>query len=96
MPNYKPLHDNILVKILKPEVKTSSGILLPTSEKERSFMGEVIAVGFGKVLDNGNKKPLTLKIGDKIIFKSYSVTEVPTESELVVLNENDVLLVVEN
>ncbi len=92
----KPLGDRIVVKVLAHEEKTKSGIVLPDTAKEKPTEGEVIAVGSGKILDNGQKQPVELKPGDRIIFSKYAGTEVKIDGEeLVIFSERDVLAVIE-
>ena len=92
----KPLGDRVVVKRLEAEQKTKGGIVLPDTAKEKPKQGEVIAVGPGKVLDSGEKQPLQVKAGDKIIFSSYAGTEVTVAgTEYLIMAESDVLAVVE-
>ncbi|MBQ3401925.1 MAG: co-chaperone GroES [Synergistaceae bacterium] len=92
----KPLGDRIVVKVLEREEKTKSGLFLPDTAKEKPTEGEVIAVGTGKVLDNGQKQPVEVKVGDRIIFSKYAGTEVKLDGEeLVIFSERDVLAIVE-
>lgn len=93
----RPLQDRILIKRLNEEEKTKGGIIIPDSAKEKPQEGEVIAVGNGKVLDNGQKVTPDVKVGDKILFSKYSGTEVKLEgTEYLILREDDVLGVVNN
>jgi len=71
-----PLHDNILVKRLEAEERTKGGIVLPDTAKEKPKEGKVVAVGMGKISEEGKHRPLSLKVGDSIIFSSYAGTEV--------------------
>ena len=92
----KPLGDRIVVRVLAHEEKTKSGIVLPDTAKEKPTEGEVIAVGSGKLLDNGQKQPVELKPGDRVIFSKYAGTEVKIDGEeLVIFSERDVLAVIE-
>lgn len=97
MASLKPLHDNLIVKPLSDEQATKSGIILPdTIDKERPEKGEVIAVGPGKVLENGNKSEMTVKVGDKVMFKKYSPDEFKLDGEeYLIISESDVLGVIE-
>jgi len=91
----KPLGDRIVIELVEVEEKTSSGIVLPDSAKEKPQEGKVIAVGTGRVLDNGQRIDLEVKEGDRIIFSKYSGTEVKHEGqEYLILRENDVLAIV--
>ena len=95
--NLKPLGDRIVVKVVTQEAKTKGGIVLPDTAKEKPQEGEVVAVGSGKVLENGQKLPLEVKVGNKIIFSKYAGTEVKVEGEeLVIFSERDVLAIIEN
>ena len=92
----KPLGDRIVVKVLEREEKTKGGLFLPDTAKEKPTEGEVIAVGTGKILDNGQKQPVEVKVGDRIIFSKYAGTEVKLDGEeLVIFSERDVLAIVE-
>jgi chaperonin GroES len=91
-PKIRPLQDRILVKRLTGEEKTKGGIIIPDSAKEKPQEGEVIAVGNGKVLDNGTKQPLDVKAGDRILFSKYAGTDVKIDGdEYTILREDDVL-----
>jgi chaperonin GroES len=92
--NLKPLGDRVVVKPEPEEIKTKSGIVLPDSAKEKPSEGTVIAVGSGKILDNGQKVPMEVKIGDKIIYSKYGGTEVKIENEeYMILSEKDILAI---
>ncbi len=93
----RPLHDRVVVRRKEEEEKTAGGIVLPGSAKEKPNQGEVIAVGNGRVLDNGEVRPLDVKIGDVVVFGKYAgsdTIEVEGE-ELVILSENDIKAVIE-
>ena len=93
--NVKPLADRILVKPLEPEEKTKGGIIIPDNAKEKPQKGEVIAVGPGKIADNGQKITMELKKGDKVLYGKYSGTEVTVDGqELLIVRESDVLAVI--
>ncbi|MFY9411800.1 MAG: co-chaperone GroES, partial [Dethiobacteria bacterium] len=79
--NLKPLSDRIVVKPLEAEEKTASGIVLPDTAKEKPQEGEVMAVGPGKVLENGTRQEMELKVGDKIIYSRYAGTEIKIKGE---------------
>ncbi len=88
----KPLHDRILVKSLEEEEKTKGGIIIPDSAKEKPMEGEVIAVGAGKVADDGKRIPLDVKAGDRVLYNKYGGTEVKIEGvEHLIMREDDVL-----
>ena len=92
----KPLGDRVLIKALEREEKTKSGIVLPDTAKEKPQEGRVIAVGSGKMLDNGTKVALEVQVGQKVIFSKYAGTEVKLDGEeMMILNERDILAVVE-
>jgi chaperonin GroES len=92
----KPLGDRIVVKVLNQEETTKGGIVLPDTAKEKPQEGEVVAVGSGKVLDNGQKLPLEVKTGDKVLFSKYGGTEVKVEGdEFLILSERDVLAILD-
>jgi len=91
----KPLHDRLVVKRIEEEEKTKGGIIIPDAAKEKPQEGRVIAVGDGKVLENGQKSPLAVKVGDKILFGKYSGTEIKIDGEEhLILREDDVLAIV--
>ncbi len=92
----KPLNDRILVKRLEEESKTKGGIIIPDSAKEKPAQGEVIAVGDGKLGDDGKRMPLQVKAGDRVLFAKYAGTEVKiNEEEHLVMREDDVLGIIE-
>jgi chaperonin GroES len=90
----KPLADRVVVKVLSGEEKTRGGIVLPDTAKEKPQEGEVIAVGPGRVLDNGQRVAPEIKVGDRVIFAKYGGTEVKLEGEeYLILRESDILAV---
>ena len=90
-----PLGERIVIKVLESEEKTKSGIFIPDTAKEKPQMGEVMAVGSGRVLDNGEKVAPEVKVGDKVLFAKYAGTEVKLDGEeYMVLKESDVLAIV--
>ena len=92
----RPLHDRILVRRLEAEQRTKGGIIIPDSAKEKPIEGEVIAVGAGKVTDDGKVHAPAVKAGDKILFGKYSGTEVKIEEvEHLIIREEDILGVIE-
>ena len=92
----KPLADRLVVKVVSGEERTKSGLYLPDTAQEKPQEGEVIAVGNGRVLDNGQKMPLEVKVGDRIIFSKYAGTEIKLDGEkFVIFSERDVLAVIE-
>ncbi len=91
----KPLEDRIVVKTLEAETTTASGLVIPDSAKEKPQEGEVLAVGPGRVDDNGNRVPLDVAVGDKVIYSKYGGTEVKyAGEELLILSARDILAVV--
>jgi chaperonin GroES len=92
----KPLQDRILVERVEEEQKTKGGIIIPDTAKEKPAEGKVIAVGNGKLDENGKRIPLDLKKGDRILFGKYSGTEVKIEGkEYIMMREDDVLGIIE-
>ena len=92
----RPLHDRVIIKRMEEERTSPGGIVIPDSATEKPVKGEVIAVGNGRVLDNGETRALDLKAGDKVLFGKYSGTEVKVEGEeLLVMKEDDVMAVIE-
>jgi chaperonin GroES len=92
----RPLHDRVIVKRMEGEEKTKGGIIIPDTAKEKPVEGKVVAVGSGKVLENGEKVPLQIKEGDRILFGKYSGTEVKIDGEEhLIMREDDVIAVVE-
>lgn len=88
----KPLHDRILVKGLKEEEKTKGGIIIPDSAKEKPMEGEVVAVGPGKMADDGKRIAMDVKAGDRVLYSKYGGTEVKIEGEEhLILREDDIL-----
>ena len=88
----RPLHDRVAIKRLEAEEKTASGIVLPGSAAEKPDIGEVLAVGKGKILENGQCRALELKIGDKVIFGKYSGQTIKVDGEeILVMREEDVM-----
>ena len=93
----KPLSNHVIVKPAVQEEVTKSGIVLPdTADKERPEKGEVIAVGPGKIRDNGQLSPMSLKVGNQVVFKKYSPDDIKIDNEeYLVINENDILAILE-
>lgn len=93
----RPLQDRVLIRRTEEERKSPGGIVIPDSATEKPIRGEVIAAGKGKVLENGDVRPLELKAGDKVLFGKYSGTEVKVDGEeLLVMKEDDVMAVIED
>ncbi|HNW15255.1 MAG TPA: co-chaperone GroES [bacterium] len=92
----RPLNDRVIVKRVESETKTAGGIIIPDTAKEKPVEAEVVAVGIGKLMDNGERQKMQVKVGDKILFGKYSGTEVKINGEEhLILKEDDVLAVVE-
>ena len=93
--NVRPLHDRLLVRRIEEKEQVKGGIIIPDTAKEKPQEGEVIAVGNGKILDNGTKVPLDVKAGDKILFGKYSGTDIKIDGEeYLILREDEVLAVI--
>ena len=92
----RPLHDRVIVKRLDEDRTSPGGIVIPDSAAEKPVQGKIVAVGKGKILEDGNVRPLDVKVGDKILFGKYSGTEVKVDGdELLVMREEDVMAVIE-
>ena len=92
----RPLHDRVIVKRLEEERVSAGGIVIPDSAAEKPVQGKVVAVGKGKILEDGSVRALDVKVGDKILFGKYSGTEVKVDGDdLVVMREEDVMAVIE-
>jgi chaperonin GroES len=90
----RPLHDRVIIKRMEEERKTAGGIVIPDNAAEKPSRGEVLAVGNGKIMENGQTRALDLKVGDKVLFGKYSGTEVKVDGEdLLVMREEDVMAV---
>ncbi|MGH8269360.1 MAG: co-chaperone GroES [Steroidobacteraceae bacterium] len=93
----RPLHDRVVVKRLEEERTSPGGIVIPDTAAEKPVQGKIVAVGNGKILEDGKVRPLDIKVGDKILFGKYSGTEVKLDGEdLVVMREEDVMAVIES
>jgi chaperonin GroES len=94
--NLRPLQDRIIVKRLEEENKTSGGIYIPDTAKEKPQKGEIIAVGKGKVTEDGKVLPIDVKVGDKVLFGKYAGTEIKIEgADFLIMREDDILGVIE-
>ena len=92
----RPLHDRVVVRRMEEERTSAGGIVIPDSATEKPIQGEVMAAGNGKILDNGETRPLDVKVGDRVLFGKYSGTEVKLEGEdLLVMREEDIMGVIE-
>ena len=95
--NIRPLHDRVIVRRMEEERTSAGGIVIPDTATEKPIQGEIIAVGNGKILENGEVRPLDVKKGDKVLFGKYAGTEVKVEGEeLLVMREDDIVAVVES
>ena len=96
-PRLKPLRDRVVVERSEAEEKTAGGIVLPDSAKDKPKQGTVVAVGTGRVLDSGDTKPLEVRKGDRVLFGSYSGSEVKIDGkEYLIMSESEILAVVED
>ena len=92
----RPLHDRVVVKRMEEERTSAGGIVIPDSATEKPSRGEVLAVGNGKVSENGNVRPLDVKAGDQVLFGKYAGTEIKVEGdEVLIMREDDILGVIE-
>ncbi len=93
----KPLHDRVLVKRLEEEEKTKGGIIIPDTAKEKPIKGEIMAVGPGRLTDDGKRIEMSVKVGDKVMFSKYAGTEVKIEGEeYLIMREDDIVAIIEN
>ncbi|NOX43290.1 MAG: co-chaperone GroES [Gammaproteobacteria bacterium] len=94
--NIRPLHDRVIVRRMEEERTSAGGIVIPDTATEKPIQGEIVAAGIGKILENGDVRPLDVKKGDRILFGKYAGTEVKVEGEeLLVMREDDIVGVVE-
>ena len=94
--NLRPLGDRVIIKLVEAEQKTAGGIVLPDKAKERPTEAEVMAVGTGRILNDGQKVPMDVKVGDRIIISKYAGTEFKVDdAEYLILREDDILAVKE-
>ncbi|RMG34524.1 MAG: co-chaperone GroES [Gammaproteobacteria bacterium] len=95
--NIRPLHDRVVVRRIDAETTTAGGIIIPDNAQEKPIQGEIIAVGDGAILEDGSRRPLDLKVGDRVLFGKYSGTEVKLgDEELLVMRESDIMAVIED
>jgi chaperonin GroES len=93
--NVRPLHDRLIIKRIEEKETVRGGIIIPDTAKEKPQEGQVLAVGNGKILENGTKVPLDVKVGDKILFGKYSGTDIKIDGEeVLILREDEVLAIV--
>ncbi|SFM45499.1 co-chaperone GroES [Thermodesulforhabdus norvegica] len=92
----RPLNDRVVVKRIEEEQKTAGGIIIPDTAKEKPIQGEVLAVGQGKLLEDGTRRPLDVKVGDRVLFGKYAGTEVKVGGEeVLIMREDDILAIIE-
>jgi len=92
----RPLHDRVIVKRIEEEATTKGGIIIPDTAKEKPIEGKVVAVGDGKILEDGKKQPLQVKVGNRILFGKYAGTEINIEGEEhLIMREDDIIGIVE-
>lgn len=90
--NFHPLHDRVAVKRIEEEEKTPGGIIIPDSAKEKPMEGEIVAIGTGYVNDNGDSRPLAVKVGDRVVFSKWSGTEITIDGEeVLIMKESDIM-----
>lgn len=95
--NIRPLHDRVIIKRMEEERTSPGGIVIPDTATEKPIKGEVVATGKGKLLENGDVRPLDVKVGDQVLFGKYSGTEVKMNGqELLVMREEDIMGVIES
>ena len=95
--NIRPLHDRVVVRRLDDERKSPGGIVIPDSAAEKPMQGEILAAGNGKIQENGEVRPLDVKVGDRVLFGKYSGTEVKVDGEeLLMMREDDIMGVIES
>lgn len=94
--NLRPLHDRVIVRRMEEETTTAGGIVIPDNAAEKPSRGEILAIGDGKVSDAGETRPLSVKVGDKVLFGKFAGTEVKVDGEeLLVMREDDIVAVIE-
>ena len=92
----RPLHDRVVVRRIDAENTSAGGIIIPDNAQEKPIQGEVVAIGAGAILDDGRRRAIDLKVGDRVLFGKYSGTEVKLDGEeLLVMRESDVMAIVE-
>lgn len=94
--NIRPLHDRVVVKRMEEETTSAGGIVIPDSATEKPDKGEIIAIGNGKILENGEVRALDVKVGDQVLFGKYAGTTIKVDDEeLLVMREDDIVAVIE-
>ena len=93
---FHPLHDRVAVRRIEEDTKTAGGIIIPDTAKEKPSEGEVVAIGTGYVNDNGDTRPLAVKVGDRVLFSKWSGTEITIDgTEVLVMKESDIMGIVD-
>lgn len=94
--NIRPLNDRVVVKRMEEEQKTAGGIIIPDTAKEKPIQGEVIAAGSGRIMEDGSRRALDVKKGDKVLFGKYAGTEITVDNqEVLIMREDDILAIIE-
>lgn len=92
----RPLNDRVVIKRIEEEERTAGGIIIPDTAKEKPIQGEVLAVGNGKLMEDGTRRPLDVKAGDRVLFSKYAGTDIKVEGEdLLIMREDDILAIIE-
>ena len=94
--NLRPLNDRVVVKRMEEEQKTAGGIIIPDTAKEKPIQGEVLAAGNGRIMEDGSRRALDVKKGDRVLFGKYAGTEITVEGqEVLIMREDDILAIIE-
>ncbi|MGC9964213.1 MAG: co-chaperone GroES [Syntrophobacteraceae bacterium] len=94
--NIRPLNDRVVVKRMEEETKTAGGIIIPDTAKEKPIQGEIIAAGNGRIMEDGSRRALDVKKGDRVLFSKYAGNEITVEGqEVVIMREDDILAIIE-
>ena len=94
--NIRPLNDRVVVKRMEEEEKTAGGIIIPDTAKEKPIQGEIIAAGNGRIMEDGSRRALDVKKGDRVLFSKYAGTEITVDGqEVLIMREDDILAIIE-
>jgi chaperonin GroES len=94
--NIRPLNDRVVVKRMEEEQKTAGGIIIPDTAKEKPIQGEILAAGNGRIMEDGTRRALDVKAGDRILFSKYAGTDITVEGqEVLIMREDDILAIIE-
>jgi chaperonin GroES len=94
--NIRPLNDRVVVKRMEEEQKTAGGIIIPDTAKEKPIQGEIIAAGNGRIMEDGSRRALDVKKGDRVLFSKYAGNEITVEGqEVLIMREDDILAIIE-